>query len=209
MLNHSRSNDLPHAAHSMLLTLLRDSSRQYSNRDVLRLAEYQASQLRHILTVTGDRFPDHVIETIPRIAVEHDPQLPVSGSAYWDGQRWILTLNSTESLARQRWAVLHEIKHIIDHPNRQHLYGSRHDPVASDLAERAADMFASSTLMPVNAMLTHWRSGHRNPDTYANAFGTTTGAARYRLHQIGLTNTYLHHPPDTPYMCVEQTGCAT
>lgn len=198
----------PAAAPQLILTKLRHHTHQHLRLDPLRLAEDHGHQLHELLATTNGVLPDGTIETLPHIEVKLDRELPVAGSAYWNGTTWIITLNSTDTPTQRRWTLLHELKHIIDHPHRHTLYGPRHDPVATETAERAADLFAATTLMPTHAVLTQWRNHPHNTTAIAHHFNVTTGAAHYRLHQLGLTPTTPHKPPTTPYLCLHEKGRA-
>ena len=158
--------------------------------DALHLAELQAELVRSVMP-WRPRLSTELLERLPHIHVERSADLPVAGTARWDGECWIVELNSADSPQQQRWTLLHEIKHIIDHPRRNSIYGGRSPLEAAELAERAADFFAVAALMPERAVMVAWRLGLRHPPKLAAHFDVAEGAARLRLHQIGLTDHYL------------------
>ena len=72
--------------------------------------------------------------------------LPTSGMSHWDGQAWVISLNAADSLTRQRFTLLHEFKHIIDHGHADRLYHDTGRRSAAEQAEQAADYFAGCVL---------------------------------------------------------------
>jgi len=105
--------------------------------------------------------------------------------AYWNGASWVIVLNATEASTRQRFSMLHEFKHIVNHTTKHRLYGKdteRSDPAA----ERAADHFAACVLMPKLYVKRHWGRGPRDVATMAWRFRVSPAAMKYRLDQLGL-----------------------
>jgi len=99
----------------------------------------------------------------------------------------MILLNSTEAVTRQRFSMLHEFKHVIDHTTKHRLYGATtqgHDPVA----ERTADYFAACVLMPKMYVKRHWGRGPRTLTSMAETFGVSPAAMKYRLDQLGLAD---------------------
>lgn len=172
----------------------------------LRIAEDQGHELSRLLNPSSGILPTALLERIPRIKIVTAPALPVAGSAHWDGTSWVVTLNGSQSRRRQRWTLLHELKHVVDHPYREQLYGSLGDAHAFETAERCADLFAACALMPAWAVKQAWASGNRAPSWFASHFSVTTAAAAYRLHQLQLTKT--HSTPHVPYVCIDHQGDA-
>ncbi len=89
--------------------------------EALQLAELQANRLLELSGGPVVPVPTSIITDQPRIRLEHDPDLPAhaaSGCSDWDSHRrsWVISLNPTEPRRRQRFTVLHEYKHILDHP---------------------------------------------------------------------------------------------
>lgn len=179
-----------------LLTTLRAAApeRRIGFDDALALAERQAALLRDGIGTDGPRLAHEPLAALPRLRVEVDSSLPVSASAHWDSHSWVITLNANDTLPQRRWSLIHEIKHIVDHPQRRRLYGPVGDAAAAEAAERAADHFAAAALMPAKWVLWLHRSGVTEPAALAERFQVTTGAARYRLSHLGLIGRYYHRP---------------
>jgi hypothetical protein len=121
--------------------------RVLSYSEALQRAEAQATRLLALHEISAGPVPMEIVTEQPRIRLEHAYDLPVSGSAVWDGSYWIITLNAGEFDLRQRFSLLHEYKHIIDHPTRHLIMGDK-QLSADDMAEKVADYFAACVLMP-------------------------------------------------------------
>lgn len=187
------------------------------------VAEAQATRLAHLMGCDAEGIQTADIEALPRISVTYEA-LPVSGLSHWNGQRWIICLNSGDSPARQRFTLLHEFKHIIDHGSTDWLYpnpprrpasfrgrsaasgftpevSGRASP-SSRLAEQAADYFAGCALMPKRELKRAWGNGLQRPDDLAAHFGVSVSAMEVRLDQTGLSREI--DPEPTP----RQARCA-
>jgi len=94
--------------------------------EALNLAERQAAKLNQLLAASQPSFQltgitENHITDLPRIRIVRE-QLPVSGMSHWNGQEWIICLNRDDPEVRQRFTLLHEFKHIIDHGHIHWLY---------------------------------------------------------------------------------------
>jgi Zn-dependent peptidase ImmA (M78 family) len=89
-------------------------------------------------------------------------------------------------LVRQRFSLMHEFKHVLDHPFVQTAYSAdRTQP--SRFAEQVCDSFAASVLMPrawVKAVFCN--EGVQELAILARRFGVSQMAMRVRLLQLGL-----------------------
>lgn len=152
--------------------------------EALRIAELQASWL---LQLTGDDPAGlgQEIARLPRIRIQYR-QMPTSGLSYWDGQAWIVNLNQTEPATRQRFTLLHEYKHIIDHGYTDRLFTGNRDRSATQQAEQAADYFAGCALMPKRLIKQAWGRGVQRPRDLAAIFDVSARAIEVRLAQLGL-----------------------
>lgn len=146
--------------------------------DTKHLAERQASLLGRLLT---EDITETTIAGLPRIRIIHEP-LPTSGLSYWNGREWIIALNTSDSLPRQRYTLLHEFKHIIDHGAAKRLYRTQWE------AERAADYFAACALMPKPALKRVFCTITQDLDQLADHFGVSRQAIQVRLEQTGLVD---------------------
>lgn len=144
--------------------------------DTKALAERQAALL--IRRLEGD-LGEAAISRLPRLRIVRE-DLPTSGLSYWTGHEWMVVLNQDDSPARQRYTLLHEFKHIIDHGAARRLYRSQWE------AERAADYFAACALMPKPELKRVFCTVTQNHQGLASYFGVSQTAIRVRLEQTGL-----------------------
>jgi Zn-dependent peptidase ImmA (M78 family) len=154
--------------------------------ETLRIAELQANRLLEYFAIETAAVPEEIISQLPRVRVIRE-LLAVSGSAHWNGRHWIIIVNTDESLVRQRFSLMHEFKHVLDHTTRQFLYRDRPFQTAAEQAERVADYFAACLLMPKRVVKQLWCSGHQNLPVLAAKLQVSVPALRYRLDQLGLT----------------------
>jgi len=164
-------------------------ARRVSYSEALRIAELQANKLREHFGINDAELPSEVIADLSRVTIDYDHDMPVSGSTHWNGQYWVITLNASEPIVRQRFSLMHEFKHIIDHTTRQQLYGNGGDSASAQRAERVADYFAACLLMPKRWVKRYWGEGIQTMTGLADRFGVSTQAMRYRLLQLGLIDT--------------------
>lgn len=161
-------------------------SRVLTLHEALQRAELQAGRLLELCGVTAAPVPIDVITEAPRIRVVYDWDIPTSGSAHWDGTDWVITLNAGETRPRQHFSLCHEYKHIVDHPTR-HLMKSARGLRADEVAERVADYFAASLLMPKAWVKTAYFTGTQSIPRLAARFQVSPQAMSVRLRQLGLT----------------------
>lgn len=165
--------------------------RRLALAEALQIAERQANRLLELQDVTDLPVPVEVVTEQPRILVESDPDLPgqaASGSSAWDVPRraWVIAVNPDEPATRQRFTVLHEYKHIINHYHPglgghlpTTLYGLT--PV-----EYIAEYFAGCVLMPKSLVRAAYYDGIQAPPDLAELFDVSVRAMEVRLSQLGL-----------------------
>jgi len=165
------------------LSLLRDlmPKRTLDTEESRRIAELQAARLRSLHQIDEPMLTEDIITEQPRITVTTKQDLPGSGMTFWNGQSWVILLARDDARTRQRFSLLHEYKHILDHPVRGRRTMSDRDN------ERVADYFAACALMPKSLVKRHYCNGMQQPEQLAYLFGVSPQAMRYRLNQLGLT----------------------
>ena len=163
--------------------------RLLSTDEAERLAERQADRLLHLAGISEPQVPTELIAELPRITVRLDPQLPVSGSAQWVSGRWLISLNAGEPWTRRRFSLMHEFKHVLDHPRVDDLYAGEAQ------AEHLADYFAASVLMPRRFVERLWEDGMRDLAALAFHFGVSQPAMAIRLQYLGLRQAPERHDP--------------
>jgi Zn-dependent peptidase ImmA (M78 family) len=160
--------------------------RQLTFTESLLIAELQASRLLESFGVSDAPVPSELVSELPRISVRYDRELPVSGSTYWDGACWVITLNLSEPWTRRRHTMAHEFKHIVDHGNLTNLYRGSAWQTPAQQAEHVADYFAGCLLVPKRLLKTAYFSGTQRPAELARRFHVSVPAMRVRLAQVGV-----------------------
>lgn len=192
-----------------ILTSLRSliPARDCSFDEALTVAERQATKLAELLRAHDVRFDGiqpHHIAGLPRIRIVYD-RLPVSGLSYWNGRQWILAISASDSPARQRFTLLHELKHIIDHGAVTRLYTGTKHKTAQAQAEQTADYFAGCALVPRAALKRAWGNGMQRIETLADHFGVSEQAMQVRLDQTGLSRGTDPEPTPRRERCARPT----
>jgi hypothetical protein len=165
-------------------SLLRDlrslaPARPLSYSELLRIAERQAARLSAYLGRDGERLDFANLDRLPRVTFQATSGLPVSGVSHWTGSTWVIAVSASEPKVRQRFTVLHELWHVIQH--------GREDRLSATQLERVADYFAGCALMPRPLLKRLWCSGIQRLDRLAFRFDVSQRAVEVRLLQIGLT----------------------
>jgi Zn-dependent peptidase ImmA (M78 family) len=180
---------MKHTYKPSVLTSLRAviPQRETSFLEALQTAEIQAAKLADLV---GDErgILEHHITGLPRIVVIRE-SIPVSGMSYWNGQHWLIVLSGREPSVRQRFTLLHEFKHIVDHGHTSHLYRTTDRMTAAEQAEAAADYFAGCALVSKRSLKAAWGNGIQRVADLASHFGVSEPAIRVRLAQTGLDKT--------------------
>lgn len=136
---------------SILRTLRNIAESDDLARDPMTVAKLQAQCLRELTGQSTSPFDVRTLYTIPKIRIYSIGHLPVAGTALWSGNAWRIEVNAALNEDERRFAVLHELKHIIDYPNTVRLYAG--DPTESaDAQEAVADHFATCVLNPTSAL---------------------------------------------------------
>jgi Zn-dependent peptidase ImmA (M78 family) len=192
-------NQVSTAREQSVLAMLRAlvPNRPLTPSETLRIAELQANHLLRHFQIETVSVPEEIVSELPRIRVTRDDGLPISGAAHWNGRYWIITVNAEEPLSRQRFSVMHEFKHVLDHTTKHLLYRDRPFQTAAQQSERVADYFAACLLMPKRVVKRLWCQGNQNIVRLAEMLSVSPRATRFRLDQLGLT--------DTPARCRHST----
>ena len=116
-------------------------TRDCTHDEALQIAERHASRFADLIAQAAlDRPSDGIqlrhFDAMPRLRVVFE-HLPVSGMSHWNGREWIISIAEGDSPARQRFTLLHEFKHIIDHGYAHRLYTGSNRPGGLSAAEQA------------------------------------------------------------------------
>src|ERR1700729_374211 len=100
-----------------IITSLRDMVplRPLLFSESMRIAGLQAQRLLKLLDINEPSVPERIITELPRIRVTRMSPFPTSGASHWYGGQWLIVVNGSEPVTRQRFRLAHEFKHIIDH----------------------------------------------------------------------------------------------
>lgn len=151
--------------------------------EALYLAERQAGRFLDLSGITEPPVPEQIVGDLPRFKVGHNSNIPMSGFSQWIDGHWLLVVNSSESFTRQRFTLMHELKHAIDHPITSH--GYRYFSKA--FIEQICDTFAANVLMPRAWVKSAFcNDGIQDPVRLARHFGVSQAAMRFRLLNLGL-----------------------
>jgi Zn-dependent peptidase ImmA (M78 family) len=161
--------------------------------EAAQVADWQATTLLELAGLAGPPTPSNLISELPRVLVQTDIDLPVSGCTSWQAGRWLILINGSEPYGRQRFSLAHEFKHIVDHRFRDVLYIDRPGLTAAVQAEQAADYFAACLLMPRAWVKRAWAEGLQRLSELSQLFEVSAPAMARRLDHLGLRPTQ-----DTP-----------
>jgi Zn-dependent peptidase ImmA (M78 family) len=101
----------------------------------------------------------------------------------------VLSINASEPWTRQRFSLLHELKHVLDHPYVDEVYAGE------EQAEHLADYFAACVLMPRRYVKRVWGEGMQTLAALSQHFGVSERAVSLRLQHLGLRSPVPRHAP--------------
>lgn len=185
--HHNPANAAAHEPSVLAMLRALVPRRPLTPSEALRIAELQANHLLRHFRIETSTVPEEIVSELPRIRVVREDGLAVSGAVHWNGRHWIITINADEAIFRQRFSVMHEFKHVLDHTTKHFLYHDRPFQTAADQAERVADYFAACLLMPKRVVKRLWCQGNQNIVRLAETLYVSPRALRFRLDQLGLT----------------------
>ena len=159
--------------------------RKLTYDEAIQIAEMQARKLVDLIADPAG-VQEHHIDALPRIAIHRAALDVVSGMSHWNGQQWMITIKGDDPLVRQRFTLLHEFKHIIDHGSASRLYRGNSTQTPEEQAERAADFFAGCVLVGRRELKAAWGQGIQRDEALAAHFGVSIQAIQVRLAQTGL-----------------------
>jgi len=154
--------------------------------EALSIAERQAMKLLELTSVSAPPVPERIVAELPKVQVTRSKAMLHSGMSAWEHGRWKVVLNSNDSRLRQRFSLVHELKHIVDHPFVRQLYGAVDPHEREDWIELVCDYFAGCVLMPRPWLKRAWTTGSQRLSNLAYRFDVSQAAMQTRLHQTGL-----------------------
>lgn len=160
--------------------------RPLTQAEAYRVAELQANRLLSWSGLDDAGTPSEIVSGLPFVEVAFRRDLPVSGLTNWFKPRWLILLNGTEPAVRQRFSLMHEFKHIIDHEGISYLYPPNWLQDSNRRAELAADYFAACVLMPKRLVKRAYGQGLQDVSELAATFSVSSVAMAVRLQQLRL-----------------------
>jgi len=142
------------------------------------IAERQATILLAHTGIDKPAVPDSIVTELPFLAVTRRPGFPTSGMATQTDTGWVIVLRAEEAKVRQRFSLIHELKHVLDDPFIEWLYPTRSGYSPEDRAERICDYFAACVLMPKMWIKRDWAGG--------GIQDITRLARRYHVSQVAM-----------------------
>ncbi|MFF8325369.1 ImmA/IrrE family metallo-endopeptidase [Rhodococcus qingshengii] len=157
-------------------------------RQALRAAEKQATRLARAWQAENRAISEKDITSLTRmLIVRNDDEQRAhachSGSCRYEKGKWVIWLDPTETAARQRFTLAHELKHILDSGSLIEMIYRR---LSAEEIERVCDHFAASLLMSKLAVYHLWGDGLRTPEALAMACHVSVSAMRRRMDALGL-----------------------
>lgn len=162
--------------------------RPLTRHEALSIAERQAQRFLQLSELSSPPTPERAISELPRIRIERVGLFPASGATHWVNGCWLIVLNATEPATRQRFSLAHELKHILDHPFVDQLYGAIDTSDRQAWVEQVCDYFAGCVLMPRPWLKRAFTTEMQDTARLAARFHVSQAAMRMRLNQIGLVD---------------------
>ena len=110
----------------------------------------------------------------------------VSGCTDWAKGTWVIVINGSEPMVRQRFTLAHEFKHILDYRYIDIAYPSTPSLSHRQRTEVVCDYFAGCLLVPRPWLKRTWCGGMQRLPDLARHFGVSQAAIQTRLLQTGL-----------------------
>jgi hypothetical protein len=174
----------------------------------LQLARLQAARVRHWAEANEPEI--NLIGLVKQrlVPVNFVPSYRLNGESGLTtnavGGKVQIFINESEPSVRQRFSILHELKHVIDFENADTLHrklGRDNKKLQADMIEWIANEFAGYVLMPTALVKRVWFST-QDLSLAANLFNVSTEAMATRLEKLGL----IGEPKPAPRMFFRQTG---
>lgn len=181
-----------------IMTTLRDKVplRPLLRSEAMRLAEIQAQTFLTLAGISQPAVPERIVAELPKIEVTRLSPFPTSGASHWAAGRWLVAINGSEPITRQRFSIAHEFKHIVDHRFARLIYSGFPDGERHEIVEQICDYFAGCLLMPRPWVKRIYCGGLQHLPELARVFGVSQAAMSVRLIQIGLTEPVPRCLPD-------------
>ena len=150
------------------------------------VAERQALLLLALHGVAKPPVPHWVMTSFPGVDIEWLHDWPVEGMTFRSGDSWRIVIRAADTHERQRFSLAHELKHIIDDPAIDFLFGHLPLDHRDGEAERICNHFAACLLMPGPWIRRDWAADRRQIDELARRYHVSEEAMTKRLKELRL-----------------------
>jgi hypothetical protein len=159
------------------------------------VAERQAVRLLQLMHVAEPPVPMFVVSSLVGISVDRRADWPTSGTAIAHKSGWRIVLCSSEPRQRQRYSLAHELKHVLDDPFGEQLYGHLSPGKRRQRTEALCNYFAACLMMPRAWIKRDFCRGLQTPAKLARRYYMSQTAIRRRLSELGLAPGSDHRLP--------------
>lgn len=163
------------------------------------VAERQAVRLLQLMHVAEPPVPMFVVSSLAGISVDRRSDWPTSGMAIAHKPGWRIVLCSSEPRQRQRYSLAHELKHVLDDPFGEQLYGHLTPNKRQTRAEALCNHFAACLMMPRVWIKHDFYGGMQRVATLARRYYMSQQAIRRRLAELGLAPVRDHRLPEAKH----------
>jgi Zn-dependent peptidase ImmA (M78 family) len=161
------------------------SASRLSREALIAQCDGQAREILDRLGISRPPVPENIVSYLGDVAIERMDWKELVGAVHKVNGRWVVGLNRNDSLARQRFTLMHEFKHALDGLRTVKDYRQYRKGMPKPLEEYLADRFASQVLMPEVWLRAVWRK-MPHLGRLAWRFGVSLEAMRMRLTELGL-----------------------
>lgn len=90
------------------------SASRLSRQALIAECDGQAREVLERLGITRPPVPENVVSYLGDVAIERMDWKELVGAVHRVNRKWVIGLNRNDSLARQRFTLMHEFKHALD-----------------------------------------------------------------------------------------------
>lgn len=110
-----------------------------------------------------------------------------SGSLTFSEGVWVIRVNKSQNIRRQRFTIAHELGHYMMHRNKSESFTDEvfFRTEKKDLIEYRANEFASQLLMPEEKVRRAISDGVRNLGELSERFNVSSAAMKVRVQELG------------------------
>lgn len=174
-------------------------SRAMTWSEAYSVAERQAARLLELMHVAEPPVPMFVVSSLAGISVDRRADWPTSGMAVMNGSSWRIVLCASEPRQRQRYSLAHELKHVLDDPFDDQLYGHLTPTNRRKRAEALCNHFAACLMMPRAWIKRDFCRGLQTPGKLARRYYMSKKAMTRRLTELGLARVSDRRLPEARY----------